>query len=216
MLCVWLLNLDLFENVNEYQPLAIKHLMITEYNTSTRSGTAVTTERVHGYNNSHNVKAYRGNIQHTLDMLNIHAYKKTKIAIYDEKHSKHHNCSQWHQVTVHDHRNSIIELLTHSKSLNKIRVGAKTNRSNQVQPGICNQYNSKADKKKRYKLFLKNYNNDSEDENQEDEIEYDNEDEIEDENQEENQNHNVTSHYHRKPAEIINEQLTVFVHSSNR
>ena len=167
------------------QPMAINHLMNNRFNTSKRSGTAVTTERVHGYNNSHNIKAYRGNIQHTMGMLNIHAYKKTKIAIYDEKHSKHHNnSSQWHQVTVQDHRNSMIELLKHSKALNKFRVFPKTNRSSQVQDDIEMEYKPRRDKKRRYEEFHKDSNN---------------------------HNHNVSSksQYHRMPANIINEKLSV-------
>ena len=165
------------------EPMAIAHLMNNRYNTSSKSGTAVTTERVHGYNNSHNIKRYRGNILHTLGVLNIHAFKKTKIAIYDEKHGKHNNnCSQWHKVTVQSQRKLLIELLKHRKILNVSSVLPKTNRSNQVQSDIKSEHNSKADRKRRYQKFKKNSNN-------------------------VNQNNN-NNNYHRPPTKLLNEELS--------
>ena len=120
-------------------------------------------------------------------MLNIHAYKKTKIAIYDEKHSKHNNCSQWQQVTINQHRKAILELLKHSKALKQSPILPKTNRSSQVQSDVEIEFKTRVDKRRRYEEFHKDCKDDVDDNND---------------------NTNVERNYHRTPAAVINENLT--------
>ena len=147
------------------EPLAIRHLMNNRYNTSAKSGTAVSIERLHGYYNSHNVKVGKGTIENNENKLNLQAYKKTKIAIYDEEYEKNTHSSQWHQVTVLDARKELIKALS---SPNSIQIPNKTpyrNRKEQIkEQKITIQHTAKKDRKRRWNIFNNN-NEDQHDDN---------------------------------------------------
>ena len=162
----------------DIEPMAIRHLMNNRYNTSNKSGTAVTIERLHGYYNSHHVKAQRCNVQHTMNSLNIQAYKKTKIAIYDESHKTNNHSSQWHQVTVLDARKNIIKILKSNNHIQKPNKMPYRNMEEELKAqDIQNQYTAKNDRKRRYEVFEKN-------------------------------DDNATESIHRRPIEMMNAKLT--------
>ena len=163
----------------DIEPMAIRHLMNNRYNTSKKSGTAVTVERLHGYYNTHNVKSQRCNVQHTENVLNIQAYKKTKIAIYDETHNTNNHSSQWHQVTILDARKSIIKTLTSTNYIQTPKKMPYRNMEEELKDkDIQNEYAAKNDRKRRYELFEGNVNK-------------------------------INGHsIHRQPTEIFNSKLT--------
>lgn len=136
------------------EPMAIRHLMNNRYNTSAKSGTAVTIERVHGYYNSHNVKVGKGTLEHTTNNLNIQAYKKTKIAIYDETHKTSNHSSQWHQVTILDARKELIKRLNCNNSMQKpIKTPYRNIKERIKEQQITMQHTAKKDRKRRLNIF---------------------------------------------------------------
>ena len=115
------------------EPMSIHHLNNNRFNTSHKSGTSVTVERVHGYFNLHNVRAFHGNVQHTKNALMIQCYKKTLIAIFEETHEINTNSSTWHQVTVHQSRNSILRLFDTTDSIITLKPIPYSDHSKEIQ-----------------------------------------------------------------------------------